>query len=186
MAVADANYRFVYVDIGSYGKDCDSSIFKRSSLWTSVINNTLEIPTEKLVDGIQNFKIPYYFIGDEAFGLHRHLLAPLDFHYRLSRARRHVECTFGLLSNKWRIFHRPINLEPDFAVIVVKACVVLHNFVRDRDGYKVEDTEVVVGLEEIPREQETRGGITANNVRNVLCDYFMSDAGALSWQMLKI
>jgi len=23
MAVADTNYRFVYVDIGSYGKDCD-------------------------------------------------------------------------------------------------------------------------------------------------------------------
>jgi hypothetical protein len=26
MAVADSNYRFVYVDIGSYGKDCDSTI----------------------------------------------------------------------------------------------------------------------------------------------------------------
>ncbi|CAH2008363.1 unnamed protein product [Acanthoscelides obtectus] len=47
MAVADANYRFVYVDIGSYGKDCDSSIFKRSSLWTSIINNDHEIPIEK-------------------------------------------------------------------------------------------------------------------------------------------
>lgn len=33
MAVADSNYKFVYVDIGSYGKDCDSAIFKRSSLW---------------------------------------------------------------------------------------------------------------------------------------------------------
>jgi hypothetical protein len=29
---ADTNYRFVYVDIGSYGKDCDSTIFKRSTL----------------------------------------------------------------------------------------------------------------------------------------------------------
>jgi hypothetical protein len=26
MAVADTNYRFVYVDIGSYGKDWDSTI----------------------------------------------------------------------------------------------------------------------------------------------------------------
>jgi len=32
MAVADTNYRFVYVDIGSYGKDCDSTIFERSTL----------------------------------------------------------------------------------------------------------------------------------------------------------
>lgn len=52
MAVADANYRFIYVDIGSYGKDCDSSVFKRSSLWTSVINNKLEIPIETNVIGI--------------------------------------------------------------------------------------------------------------------------------------
>ena len=32
LAVADTNYRFVYVDIGSYGKDCGSTIFKRSTL----------------------------------------------------------------------------------------------------------------------------------------------------------
>lgn len=43
MAVADANYSFNYVYIGSYGKECDSSIFKRSSLWTSIINNELEL-----------------------------------------------------------------------------------------------------------------------------------------------
>ena len=30
--MADANYCFVYVEIGSYGKDCGSTIFKRSAL----------------------------------------------------------------------------------------------------------------------------------------------------------
>ena len=34
MAVAGTNYRFMYVDIGSYEKDCGSTIFKRSTLWT--------------------------------------------------------------------------------------------------------------------------------------------------------
>ena len=34
MAVADTHYLFVYVDIGSYGKDCDSTIFQRSTPWT--------------------------------------------------------------------------------------------------------------------------------------------------------
>ncbi|XP_050535066.1 uncharacterized protein LOC126902086 [Daktulosphaira vitifoliae] len=196
MAVADDNYRFIYVDIGSYGKDCDSSVFKRSSLWTSVINGNLEIPTETNVTGIENHMLQYYFLGDEAFALHKHLLRPFGgsqlsekkriFNYRLSRVRRFVECTFGILSNKWRIFHRPINLEPDFAVTIVKACVILHNFVRDRNGYQVEDTEVIIGLEEVQREHETRGGLPANNIRNVLSDYFASNAGALEWQMLKI
>jgi len=32
MAVADPNYRSVYVDIGRCGKECDSTIFKRSTL----------------------------------------------------------------------------------------------------------------------------------------------------------
>lgn len=76
MAVADANYRFVYVDIGSYGKDCDSSVFKRSSLWTSVIDNNLEIPIETNVIGIENHTLPYFFVRDEGFALHKHLLRP--------------------------------------------------------------------------------------------------------------
>lgn len=32
MAVADSKYRFVYVNIGSFGKDCDPTIFKQSTL----------------------------------------------------------------------------------------------------------------------------------------------------------
>ena len=46
-AVADTNYRFVYVDVGSYGKDCDSTDFKRFTLWTSIHTNMLELPSER-------------------------------------------------------------------------------------------------------------------------------------------
>jgi len=42
MAVADTNYRFVYDDVGRYGKDCDSTIFKRYTLWTSIQTNMLQ------------------------------------------------------------------------------------------------------------------------------------------------
>jgi len=34
MTVADIDYNFMYVDIDSYGKDCGSTIFKRSTPWT--------------------------------------------------------------------------------------------------------------------------------------------------------
>jgi len=94
-----------------------------------------------------------------------------------------VECVFGILSNKWRNFQRPLNVSLEFAVDIVKACVVLHNFVRDRDGYKFEDTLTVIGLEDVPDGQSVRGGLTANSVRNKVADYILKDAGAASWQM---
>ncbi|KAJ8915528.1 hypothetical protein NQ315_012410 [Exocentrus adspersus] len=48
---------------------------------------------------------------------------------------RYIECTFGILANKWRIFHRPLNVDLDLAQDIIKACCVLHNFVRARDGH---------------------------------------------------
>lgn len=76
MAVADAKYRFVYVDVRSYGKECDSSIFKRSKLWRSIENGSQQLPEEQLLPGTESPKIPYFFVEDEAFGLHKHLLRP--------------------------------------------------------------------------------------------------------------
>ena len=48
---ADTNYRFVYVDIRSYGKDCDSTIFKRSILWTSIQTIILELTSKITLSG---------------------------------------------------------------------------------------------------------------------------------------
>jgi hypothetical protein len=96
-----------------------------------------------------------------------------------------VECAFGILSNKSRIFQRPLNAIPDFAVDIVKASVVLHNFVRERerDGYKFEDAPTVSSLEDVPDGQSVRGRLTANSVRNKAADYLVTDAVASSWQM---
>ena len=69
---------------------------------------------------------------------------------------------------------------------IVKACIVLHNFVLERDGYNFEDALTVTGLEDVRDGQSVRGGLTANRVRNKVTDYFVTDAGAASWQMSKI
>jgi hypothetical protein len=94
-----------------------------------------------------------------------------------------VECAFGILSDELRIFQRPLNVSPDFEVVIVKASVVLNNFVRERDGYKFEDALSVTGLEDVPDGQSVGGGLTANSVRNKVADYFVTDAGAVSWQI---
>jgi hypothetical protein len=100
-----------------------------------------------------------------------------------------VECAFRILSNKCRIFQLPLNVSPDFAVDIFKACVVLHSFVRERDGCKFEDALTVTGNEDVLDGQSVRGGgggLTANSVRNTVADYFVKDAGAASWQVSKI
>jgi hypothetical protein len=43
-------------------------------------------------------------------------------------------------------------------VDIVKACVVLQNFVRERDGYRFEEALTVTGLEDVPGGQSVRGG----------------------------
>lgn len=68
----------------------------------------------------------------------------------------------------------------------MNACIVLHNFVLQRGGYPDVDTISITGLADLTQEKTTRGGLTANNVRGVFAKYFVSDAGSVPWQMLKI
>lgn len=56
------------------------------------------------------------------------------FNYRLSRARRVIENTFGILASRWRIFRRPIIAEPERAIIYTKAAIALHNFLRTTES----------------------------------------------------
>lgn len=90
-----------------------------------------------------------------------------------------MESAFGILSNKWRVFHRPLNVNPTLAIDMIKACIVLHNFVRDRDGYVIEDTTTIIGFEDLGGNTQIRGGLNANNVRNIMCQYIMTEVGSV-------
>jgi len=46
-----------------------------------------------------------------------------------------------------------------------------------------EDALTVTGLVDVPYGQSVRGWLTANNVRNRVTDYFLTDARATTWQM---
>uniref|UniRef100_A0A8C5LTW9 DDE Tnp4 domain-containing protein n=1 Tax=Leptobrachium leishanense TaxID=445787 RepID=A0A8C5LTW9_9ANUR len=73
LAVADANYNFVYVDVGSYGKDFDSTLFQNSTLWNDIEGGNLHIPRPAPLPG-SDVSVPYAFVGDKAFSLSTHLL----------------------------------------------------------------------------------------------------------------
>ena len=44
LAVVDANYRFLYVDVGCNGRVSDGGVFRNSSLNTAFERNSLNIP----------------------------------------------------------------------------------------------------------------------------------------------
>ncbi|KAG8228652.1 hypothetical protein J437_LFUL008303 [Ladona fulva] len=192
LAVCDADYTFTYIDIGSYGRSSDSSIFKQTPFYKRMMDNTLNIPAEIIIKGTVDTITPYSFVGDEAFGLSENILRPYGgkilpekkkiFNYRLSKARRYIECSFGILANKWRILHRPLNVDIEFAIDIVKACCLLHNFVTKRDGYQFEDAITTPDLQNFDRANMNRGNQRALTIRDNLANYFVSKEGELTWQ----
>ena len=194
LAVCDANYSFIYVDIGAYGKSSDAAVFHNSSLYKKLVENTLDIPEAKPISG-SDMSLPHVIVGDEAFGIMDHIMRPYSgrhltymkkiFNYRLSRARRYIECSFGILANKWRIFHRPLNVGIPFAEAIIKACCILHNYVRARDGYRYEDTLFEAPMESLLEGNVPRGGMSANTTRDKYAEYFIT-GGRVAWQDGKI
>jgi len=137
MAVVDANYRFLYVDAGANGRISDGGVFRHSSLFEALQKHSLHLPpAKKLLSNAP--AIPYHFVGDDAFPLMTNLMKPFSnrglddekshFNYRLSRARRVVENAFGILSNRFQVFQKPINLSAEKVQIIILACSALHNF----------------------------------------------------------
>ena len=117
LGVCDAKYKFILVDIGDSGRQSDGSVYNNSYLGLAIENKRSGIPKESQLR--KNNKIlPYVSVGDDAFGLKRHLMKPYPFtklsidkyifNYRLSRARRVIENTFGIAASRFRVFHRPI------------------------------------------------------------------------------
>ncbi|GFR99645.1 hypothetical protein ElyMa_001050400 [Elysia marginata] len=70
------------------------------------------------------------------------------YNYRLSRARRIVECAFGILAQRWAILKTTMKLQPDNAKKVVLACCILHNFVRRRNSESGDSASASTGNEE--------------------------------------
>lgn len=190
LAVCDAYYKFTYIDVGAYGKCSDSSIYKESILYQKLVNKDIQIPEKRPISN-NGVPMPYVIVGDEAFGLCENLMRPYGgrsltaekriFNYRLSRARRYIECTFGILANKWRIFHRPLDVRQELAIAIVQACCVLHNYVRERDGYRFQDTLYVPPELEITGGPTNRGSRSSASYRDLFADYFIN-ANPLEWQ----
>ena len=212
MALVDANYKFILIDVGQYGSNADGGVFQRSEFGRRFLNRELEIPPPKIIaDAPEIGLLPHCIIADEAFPLRIDLMRPYPrrsrhenlpedkaaFNYRLSRARRIVENAFGILAQRWRLLNRRIQLSEDNVVTVVKACCILHNFLRDSADYHDrstlqvnEDGDVLMPVGgAIVNVAYMRGYHSAKDAlqtRELFKTYFNSPSGSLPWQLERI
>lgn len=199
LAVADAHYKFVMVDIGAYGQQSDGSVFAHSTFAKLMMQGRLDLPPNRPLRGEQE-PVPLVFVGDEAFPLKRHLLRPFPgsdlgpssriYNFRLSHARRVVENAFGIMVSRFRVFRRPIAVSAERAESIVKACTVLHNLLRDEYGATESgssdlDTHEFVATDPALQPLGRRSGreaVEAMEVRTAFMRYFNSPQGSLPWQ----
>ena len=153
-------------------------------------------PREQPLPNDENGKCMAFVIaGEEAFALSEHVLWPYSnknlsiqqriYNYRLTRAHRMVERAFCILANKWRIFHRPLHVTPQFCDSKAQACCILHNFVHLNNGFQLENTLFESNLESI-LATGTRGNTKGEYVTDYFAKYFTSPHGAVPWQYRKV
>ncbi|XP_068233609.1 uncharacterized protein [Palaemon carinicauda] len=140
MAVADAKYKFVYVDGGAEGGAGDGGTWRKCILHHAIEQNRVGFPEDSTLSN-DDTPIPFHIIADGAIALKTTLMKPY-FHtsqarheeiysYRLSRARRVVENAFGNLQMRFRIFGTTIQQEPKVVQLITMCGCILHNFILD-------------------------------------------------------
>lgn len=139
LAVVDANYKFLYVNVGVNGRVSDGGVFRDSDLSRLLDSpvNPLNVPPNKPLPGMTE-PILHVIVADAAFPLRNNILKPYPFrnmtrserifNYRLSRGRRVVENAFGILANRFRVLQTTIYLPIETVQNITLACCALHNF----------------------------------------------------------
>ena len=205
MALVDADYKFVWIDIGGVGGQSDAQIFNESDLKDAMDRRSINFPPADPLPGWVHL-IPYFILGDDAFALRPNLMKPYSHKdqdpdcqvasYRISRARRVVENAFGILANRWRCIRYTMELKPENVQLVVECAVVLHNLMRirhpsptegDREDGEHNRVDGVwrrhAQVEEVPQSDARRNDLGAGKAcREHLKRWFVSPAGSVPWQ----
>lgn len=211
LACCDADYKFLWVDIGAYGSENDAGIFRRSKMGEDLEKSSVKLQPKKLPGS--DTKMPYYFLGDEGFPLKEYLMRPypgkyLDekkrcFNYRLSRGRRTIENAFGILASRWRVYRAPLLCSVETTEAIVQATVCLHNYLiseasKEYSPGSLYDAELNNGetiegqwrtitkndnnLRSVGRIGSNVSAKTVYEQRDRLASYLVSASGAVPWQ----
>lgn len=196
LALADAEYRFTFLQVGDFGRTSDGGVYSGSALGRAMEAKTLSVPADCPLPGSgAQGPMPYTMVGDAAFPLKTYLMRPFPgrqipqwrriFNYRLSRARMVIECAFGIVASRWRVLHTKMNVKPSNADSVVTSVCILHNFLLNPSENQRWLDEAEDRGEVLPCVRNmggNRGCREAYDVRERLCTFFNSPEGRVSWQ----
>ena len=155
LALVDADYKFIWIELGGKGHMSDAQIFGHSELFSGLEEDTLGLPQACPLtaspDDHEN--VSFFILGDDAFALRKYLMKPYGrrgmsrderiFDYRLSRRRRVVENAFGILASRFRCLLRTLEQKSDNVKDIAEASVVLHNLLRMRQaGVAAHDVDI--------------------------------------------
>jgi hypothetical protein len=108
MAIVDAEYIFIVINIGCNGRISDGGVFSASGVPEFLEHQLCTVLPQNPLNG-RHKPLPHV-VADDAFPLRPYLMKPYPrstenlnimtrvFSYRLSRARNIVENTFGVMS----------------------------------------------------------------------------------------
>lgn len=205
MAIANAQYKFIYIDVGCNGRIADGGVFNKCSFAVAMKNNQLHLPKPIALPG-RTMPVPFLLVADDAFSMKPNVLKPYSgrslsvsqrvFNYRLSRARRIVENAFGIMAKRFGVFNRPMHLDANKAKRVTLACCALHNFLLEKSAVYVPSIDIggnsILGSqanestlecdeesEDIPTQRIRKD---AEKIREEYEQFFMSTEGEVSWQ----
>lgn len=144
MGVADADKKFIVIDVGDLGKQSDGGIFTAIELYRRLETKQFNWPPNVRLPET-TISVPCVLIGDEAFPLKPYLMRPFpsknltpdkeQFNTNLSCARKTIECAFGILRGKWRFLASALEIPSIQKVsLLVQTACILYNIVRVKDG----------------------------------------------------
>ena len=135
LALVDADYKFLWVNAGASGSSSDAKILNCSKLKRRIENGTLGLPPPEPL-GPGGPDLHYFLLGDDAFALMPWLVKPYSRRrltreeriakYRISRGRRLVENSFGILVKRFRVLLTTMEQRPKVVRDIVLTFVVLH------------------------------------------------------------
>uniref|UniRef100_A0A3B3HX08 DDE Tnp4 domain-containing protein n=1 Tax=Oryzias latipes TaxID=8090 RepID=A0A3B3HX08_ORYLA len=159
LALVDADYRFLVVDVGSYGSNSDGGIFANSVLGKALRDGTLNVPPPSELPGAPELgKVNHVIVADEAFPLK-------PYHLR----------------QRFRVFQRTLQVQPSVVDRVVKAACALCNYLRpngnDQNCAAEDDHDCEQPLQGFEHCRGQRASVEAQNVRELYKEYLNSLPG---------